>query len=107
MSRFALAFAAAALACLPAQAARLVHPAAAARTVEKGVAVWRAAAVKPAPAPAMKPAPVCATTKISVAMTGWPQRRLQTRGFTSGDAFNSAYTVTTQGFYADRIAAGL
>lgn len=107
MSRFALAFAAAALVSLPAQAARLAHPTAAARTVENRVTVWRGAAVKTAQAPARKQAPACTTTKITVAITGWPQRRLRTRGFTSGDAFKSAYTVTTQGFYADRMAAGL
>jgi hypothetical protein len=97
-----------------AEAAVLHHPSKTVRTVEKGVAVWRGAKSMPAPslkggAPqAPKDRPTCSLTLTSV----WPDRPVRVHGFYSGEATQTRATrlasrKATQGFFADRIAAGM
>lgn len=85
---------------------------AATRTSERGVTVFRGA--KPAALPAdAAPAPRAACPEVKVAVTTvWPARAFRQQGFWSGDglvtaSMRAARRRTTQGFYADRIAAGL
>lgn len=96
----------------PASAARLVHPTGVVKSTEKGVNVWRGKermAVE-APAPKAAPAP-CVSKTVIVYANALPERRLRTQGFWSGDGLTPAMRLArrplTQGFYADRIAAGL
>ena len=103
-----LSVAAAAEAC----AATLVKPGSAVRTSERGVTVIRGA--KPVELPVVAaPAPRAACAEVKVAVTTvWPARRFRQQGFWSGDglataSMRAARRRTTQGFYADRIAAGL
>jgi hypothetical protein len=109
MSRFALAFIAAALLALPAQAATATHPSATTKKSEKGVAVWRGPAGKIPAAPRLAGAPKapCALTVVVVQPAGWPPRRAATHGFWSGAPLSAPYGVATTGFFADRMAAGL
>lgn len=113
MSRIALALLAAGMMAVPAEAASLVHPSATVKTAEKGVAVWRG------PAPAMKvaaptlkgaAAAPCVQKTVVVYANALPERRLRTQGFWSGDGLTPAMRLSrrapTQGFYADRMAAG-
>ena len=112
MIRLVFALAALMLIAVPAEASRLVHPSAAAKTVEKGVSVWRGPALKPQTA-AAKPATAapCVTKKIIVHANALPERRLRVQGFWSGDGLTPGMRLSrrplTQGFYADRRAAGL
>lgn len=112
MIRFVIALTVFLLIALPAEAARLVHPSAAAKTVEKGVSVWRGPAPKQQAAPA-KPATAatCVTKKIIVHANALPERRLRVQGFWSGDGLTPGMKLArrplTQGFYADRRATGL
>jgi hypothetical protein len=97
-----------------ASAATLVKPSSATRASERGVTVVRGA--KPqvsALAAAAAPAPrlACPEEKVSVT-TVWPARRFRQQGFWSGDglvtaSMRAANRRATQGFYSDRIAAGL
>lgn len=114
MSRIGLLYTVAALliAGTGAEAATLVKPGSASVSTERGVTVIRGAkpAARPAePAPA--PRTACAEAKVSVT-TVWPARRFRSQGFWSGDGLSTASMRaarrrTTQGFYADRMAAGL
>ncbi|MEK7264639.1 MAG: hypothetical protein AAB227_00945 [Pseudomonadota bacterium] len=106
MLRFALAFMVFSLLSSPAGAARLAHPSAVVKTSEKGVAVWRGKAAEPLAPPSLKPAARCAKISVIVTIAGDPPRRLRTHGFWSGENYAAAYQATTQGFYADRMAAG-
>jgi hypothetical protein len=110
MLRFAFALAAFSLAAPAADAASLLHPSATARKAEKGVSVWRGPALKEAPAPIVAaPAPCVSRTIITYA-NALPERRLRVQGFWSGDGLTAGMRLArrplTQGFYADRIAAG-
>ncbi|MEZ5896333.1 MAG: hypothetical protein R3C40_02065 [Parvularculaceae bacterium] len=98
-----------------AQAATPQFKSKAAQTVESGVTVWRGA--RPAPdTPALKgeklAATPCATQTVEISFTtAWPDRHLRVHGFYSGKATQTpamklAQRRATQGFYADRIAAG-
>jgi hypothetical protein len=113
MSRFVYALLAAVLIASPAQAARLVHPSAAAKSAEKGVSIWRGAAKARIAAPAIKPAAAtpCVAKIIVIHADAFAERRLRTQGFWSGDGLTpgmrSTRRAATQGFYADRMAAGL
>ncbi len=115
MSLTGRAFAAAllmSLAAAEAGAATLVKPGSATRASEKGVTVIRGA--KPAAlaaAAAPTPRAPCPVAKVA-ATTVWPARAFRQQGFWSGDglvtaSMRAANRRTTQGFYADRIAAGL
>jgi hypothetical protein len=95
-----------------ASAATLVKPGSATRTSERGVTVIRGG--KPAALPAeAAPATRAACPEVKVAVsTVWPARAFRQQGFWSGDglvtaSMRAARRSTTQGFYADRIAAGL
>ena len=95
-----------------ASAATLVKPGSATRSAERGVTVIRGA--KPAEIAAeAAPAPRAACLKADASVTTvWPARRFRQQGFWSGDglttaSMRAARQRTTQGFYADRIAAGL
>jgi hypothetical protein len=96
-----------AFAAAPAEAASTTN------AVEKGVNVWRGPPTKAAPAgPSLKGAgPPCIEKTLIIVRAGYPERRLGTHGFWSGDGLDSGLIAltqaTTQGFYADRIAAGL
>lgn len=80
---------------------------AAVKTSEKGVTIWRGEAQEiPAP-PSLKSAAPCAKVTVAVRYGYYPVRRLRTHGFWSGEDYVAAYQATTQGFYADRMAAGL
>ncbi len=95
-----------------ASAATLVKPGSATLTSERGVTVIRGAKLA---APALKaaPAPRAACPEVKVTLTRvWPARAFRQQGFWSGDglvtaSMRAARRRTTQGFYADRIAAGL
>lgn len=113
MSRFALALIAASLLAAPAEAASLVRKSAVAMTTESGVTVWRGAPGPNAAAPSLKPAatPRCISKTVVVYAGNSRARGLRTHGFWSGD-FRTPVTgylrrESTQGFYADRMAAGL
>lgn len=100
------------LAAAEASAATLVKPSAATRASERGVTVIRGA--KPAaPAPEAAPAPRAACASVTASVTTvWPARRFRQQGFWSGDglvtrSMRAANRRHTQGFYADRVAAGL
>ena len=107
MSSIGRAAAAAAILCLAAAEAS-----AATRTSERGVTVYRGATPAALPVEAA-PAPRAACPKVRVAVTAvWPARAFRQQGFWSGDglvtaSMRAARRRTTQGFYADRIAAGL
>lgn len=112
MIRFVIALVASLLIALPADAARLVRPSAAAKTTERGVSVWRG------PAPAQREAPAklatalpCVSKTVVVYANALPERRLRVQSFWSGDGLTPGMRMTrrplTQGFYADRISAGL
>lgn len=106
MWRFAVVFIALGLLSPPAGAAGLANPGAVARTSEKGVTVWRGkAAENPAP-PSLKSTAPCAKVSVAVNFAFDPPRRLRTHGFWSSEDYAAAYQTTTQGFYADRMAAG-
>lgn len=113
MLRFTLAaFAALSLSTTPAGAARLVHPSGVAKAAEKGVTVWRGKTRIEVAAPTLKAAsPACASKTVVVFANALPERRLRTQGFWSGDGLTPGMRMTrrplTQGFFADRIAAGL
>ena len=113
MLRFTLAaFAALSLSTTPAGAARLVHPSGAAKTAEKGVTVWRGKTMETVAPPALKSAPArCASKTVVFYGNALPERRQRSQGFWSGDGLTPGMRLTrrplTQGFYADRIAAGL
>ncbi len=103
MLRFSLAFVAAALLAVQAEAAS---------ARENGVNVWRGAA--PAGEPSLKgtvDTPPCIETTVVIYASGSPERRLRTQGFWSGDGLTAGMRRSrrplTQGFYADRMAAGL
>lgn len=106
MSRIAFALIAFALMAAPAEAASLIHPSAAAKSAEKGVTVWRGKARQEIAPPSIKPPASCAKVSVAVKFAGYRPRRLRTRGFSSGENYVAAYQATTQGFYADRMAAG-
>ncbi len=106
MSRIAFALIAFTMVSAPAEAARLIHPSAVAKTTEHGVAVWRGKAPEKIAPPSLKPAAPCAKVSVAVTFAGYPARRLRTHGFWSGENYAAAYQATTQGFYADRMAAG-
>lgn len=112
MSRIALALIAVSLLAAPAEAASLVRKSAVAKTSENGVTVWRGAPSPKAAAPSLKAAaPRCISKTAVVYADHSPARRLRTHGFWSGD-FRTPVTgyprrEATQGFYADRMAAGL
>ncbi|HNR77026.1 MAG TPA: hypothetical protein PKM48_07835 [Parvularculaceae bacterium] len=93
----------------PANAANLIHPSAATKSVQRGVTVWKGAPpVEAAPTLSAPREPRCRTIKIVAERIGYPPRRLKTHGFWSGQAAAPySYGVATSGFYADRIAAGL
>lgn len=100
------------LVAVEASAATLVKPGSATRAIERGVTVIRGA--KPiALAAEAAPAPRAARPEVKVSVTTvWPARRFRQQGFWSGDglvtaSMRAARQPTTQGFYADRIAAGL
>lgn len=110
MLRFALALLALSLAAAPAQAAGLVHPGKAAKTIERGVAVWRGAAPQ-APAPdtialAAAPASACKQTIVVISPAGFAPRRQARHGFWWGHPVRRPYGAATSGFFADRMAAG-
>lgn len=110
MSRFAFVIAAAALLAGPAGAANPVHASATAKSVEKGVTVWRGPIMKAAAAPILAGQPNAAPCRLTIVLTdrtGWAPRRLATHGFWSGRPFGAPYGVATAGFFADRMAAGL
>jgi hypothetical protein len=107
MSRIAFALIAFSLISAPAEAATLIHPSAVAKTTEHGVAVWRGKAPEKFAPPKMKPAAPCSKVSVAVRFAGYPARALRTHGFWSGEDYAAAYQATTQGFYADRMAAGL
>lgn len=95
----------------PANAATLIRGADASVKPASGVKVWRGkapAALTAEAAPMRAAAATCATRLVLVERIGYPPRRLREHGFWSGrgDA-RFSYGVTTTGFYADRIAAGL
>lgn len=96
-----------------ASAATLVNPSSATRASERGVTVTRGAKPAPALTAAAAPAPRPACRAASAAVTTvWPGRRFRQQGFWSGDglvtaSMRAARRPYTQGFYADRIAAGL
>lgn len=74
---------------------------------ERGVTVWRGPEAAAAPAvPAERPA--CAD-RIVVVTAIWPPRTLRIHGSWSGAnlSFDRRLPLTTQGFFADRMAAGL
>lgn len=106
MSRIALALIIFGLMSAPAGAASLIHPSAVAKSAEKGVTVWRGKARQEIAPPSMKPSAPCAKVSVSVKFAGYPARRRRTHGFWSGENYAAAYQATTQGFYADRMAAG-
>ena len=89
----------------------MASPADAAGVREKGVTVWRGAAPATVQPPSLKgeAGGPCAHQTIILVESSWPARRLRTHGFWSGDRPNweTRLPLTTQGFYADRIAAGL
>jgi len=91
----------------PAYAATLVHPTAAAMSVEQEVTVWRGP--KPSEAAETKSSDRhCHSTNVSVTLVGFAPRALRTHGFWSGrTASRLSYGIATSGFYADRIRAGL
>jgi hypothetical protein len=113
MSLIGRAFAAAILISMlaaEASAATLVKPGSATRASERGVTVIRGA--RPAPDLAAPPAPraPCPAARIAVT-TVWPARAFRIQGFWSGDGLGAASMRAasrryTQGYYADRIAAG-
>lgn len=113
MLRFSLAaIAALSLTAAPAQAAKLVQPSGVAKSAEKGVTVWRGKAHVEVAAPAPKASPAsCASRIVVLHANALPERRLRTQGFWSGDGLTPGMRLTrrplSQGFYADRIAAGL
>lgn len=104
MSRFAFALIALSLAAAPADAARLVHPSAVVKSTENGVAIWRGKAQSAIAPLTLKQSGPCARISVVVKQAYYPPRRLRTHGFWSGDGSSAAYPLTTQGFYADRIA---
>ncbi len=94
-------------------AVMITEASAATRTSERGVSVVRGA--KPALVDAAEMAPMpraaCQLTNIAIT-TVWPARRFRQQGFWSGDglvnaSMRAASRRHTQGFYADRLAAGL
>ncbi len=95
-----------------ASAATLVKPGTAIRASERGITVVRGAkSVALAAETPATPRATCPEVKVSVT-TVWPERRFRQQGFWSGDglvtaSMRAARQRTTQGFYADRIAAGL
>lgn len=100
---FALAAAA------PAEAARLVHQSKTTKATERGVAVWRgAASAAPAQAAIRRVEAHRIAVRFEACSLPWPERRLRTQGFWSGDGLSaggrSARRPVTRGFYADRIA---
>lgn len=103
MLRLGLAVVAAMLFAAPAFAATSAR--------EGGVTVWRAASSAAPEAPSLKGGPDSCerTTVILVVENRWPPRRLRTHGFWSGDSLSwqTRLPLTTQGFFADRMAAGL
>jgi len=107
MVRFALVLIAFSMLSPPASAARLFHASGVAKTQEKGVTVWRGKAGEHLSPPTLKAAaPACASVSIAVSVARDAPRRLRTHGFWSGENYAAAYQATTQGFYADRMAAG-
>ncbi|MCB2112376.1 MAG: hypothetical protein R3C42_06690 [Parvularculaceae bacterium] len=93
--------------CSPVYAATLVHPTAATKSVENNVTVWRGAKT-PAAHTVSPIADSCHATNISVTLTGFAPRTLRTHGFWSGrKSPRLSYAVSTHGFYADRIRAGM
>ena len=80
---------------------------AAVKTSEKGVTVWRGKAEETPATPSLKSAAPCAKVAVAVHYRYYPARHLRTHGFWSGEDDAAAYQATTQGFYADRMAAGL
>jgi hypothetical protein len=101
------------LLAVEASAATLVKPSAATQASERGVTVIRGAKPAAPPAAATAPAPRAACVGAAASVTTvWPARRFRQQGFWSGDglvtaSMRAARQRTTQGFYADRIAAGL
>lgn len=95
-----------------ASAATLVKPGSATRVSERGVTVIRGANPSALVAPtAPVPRAACPAANVA-ATTVWPARAFRQQGFWSGDglvtrSMRAANRRTTQGFYADRIAAGL
>jgi hypothetical protein len=110
MPRFAFALIIVALFTAPAEASTLIHASATAKSAEKGVTVWRGPKAKAA-AVAMLAGKSggadCRMTVVLRAPAGWAPRRLATHGFWSGNPFSAPYGISTSGFFADRVAAGL
>ena len=111
MLRIALALIAFSLVSSPAAAARLAHPSAVVKTSEKGVTVWRGKTMETVAPPALKSAPArCASKTVVFYGNALPERRQRSQGFWSGDGLTPGMRMTrrplTQGFYADRMAAG-
>ena len=104
--RFAFALAAIFLCSAPADAADLVFKSQVAKSVENDVTVWRGA-VRKEPAAKAQADSNCRKTVIFIEHVGYPQRRLRTHRLLSRENFDAAFTLTTTGFFADRIAAGL
>lgn len=112
MNRFLVAVFAFSLVAPSAEAARLVHPSAAVKTAEKGVSVWRGPPLSEREAPDNPAiAAPCLLKTVVVTAKTFPERRLRVEGFWSGDGLTPGMRMTrrplTQGFYADRLAAGL
>lgn len=104
MSRFALGLIAAALVALPAEAA-------VSSKSERGVRVWRGApAAASIAAPSLKGGdePACSTVVTVNVSASFRPRRLITHKIRRNEAFDweKRLPYTTQGFFADRIAAG-
>ncbi len=121
MARYLLATLLAAGAALAAtnttaNAATLQFKSKAVQTTESGVTVWRGAKRAPQ-TPTLKgetlAAKPCVKQSVEISFTtAWPDRRLRVHGFYSGKAtltpaMKLARRRVTQGFYADRIAAGM
>ena len=103
MSRLAALVISASLIAVPAEAM-------VAKT-EKGVRVWRGPAPAASIAPSLKGSaerPCATPISVNLSVSVLP-RRLNVHSFRRNEAFNweTRLPYTTQGFYADRIAAGL
>ncbi|MEZ5921224.1 MAG: hypothetical protein R3C60_07700 [Parvularculaceae bacterium] len=96
-----------------AEAATLVHPSAMTHSQEKGVTVWRGAAVKKTPPPSLKGAdPDCRDIRVVIEYgRRWPPRHLRTHKILDEadlgtPAQQLAYRPSTQGFWSDRMRQG-
>ncbi len=99
MSRLAFILLASTILAGPAQAA-------VAAKSERGVRVWRAETTIASPTLKHPRAGASCEKTIIVLGDAWPARRLRTHGWT-GKSWDERLPLTTTGFFADRIAAGL